>query len=508
MTSPNDSSWSKILGSNKVISLRLIASLAVAGLVAGTMLTIARVNEHYTQRALVQAAQSQLLLEASNLALLSEDAMLTEFPELVLVPLITDLQRKHPEVAYVTIVDHRGTIQGSADARAIGQPYQPVAGMVPTENHAVDESRGKLYENEEMRLAEAQIVVDGEHPLGRALVGIEKAHLDRQIQAVRKDLGTYAAILLPVAMALAAVLMTLLLRPIPALREGLERIGQGDLDSPMTIKDPTELGILARSINDMASQLKTSRDELQSREAEIVATQKEIVHTLGDVVESRSSETANHTLRVAAMCHKLALLAGLPADQADILRMASPLHDVGKIGIPDSILNKPGKLTAEEFENMKRHAEIGYRILAKSKRVILQAAAVIAYEHHERWDGNGYPRGLIGEEIHPYARIVSLVDVFDAIYSDRVYRPAMELDQALSIIREGRGKHFQPELVDLFLGNLDTFLGIHGQFEAIDHMLGALDEIKNEPDAGQVVREITESTAAAQPEEQHEPSLV
>jgi response regulator RpfG family c-di-GMP phosphodiesterase len=269
-------------------------------------------------------------------------------------------------------------------------------------------------------------------------------------------------------------MMTLLLRPIPALREGLERIGRGDLDSPMEIKDPTELGALARSINHMAGQLKASQSEIHLREQEIVATQKEIIHTLGDVVESRSSETANHTLRVAAMSMKLGELMGLSADDANLVRMASPMHDVGKIGIPDSILNKPGKLTAEEFEIMKTHSEIGYSILAKSERLILQAAAIIAHEHHERWDGSGYPAGLAGEDIHIFGRIVSLVDVFDAVYSDRVYRPAMELDRVLEIIRDGRGSHFQPELVDLFLGNLDTFLAIHGQFDDMDRYLEVL----------------------------------
>ncbi len=491
MTPPTNSTWLKLFGKERVISLRLIASLAVAGLVAGTMLTIARVNEHYTQQALRGAAESQLLLEASNLSLLSQDAMLTEFPELVLVPLITELQENHPEIAYVTIVDHRGTIRGSAEARSVGQPYEPLPGLTATKRASRDESRGQLMESTDLRLAETEIQGGGGEPLGRVIVGIEKRVLADQIVAVRKDLGTYAAILLPVAMVLAAVLMTLLLRPVPALRAGLERIGRGELETPMRIQDPTELGILARSINQMAAQLKTSRDEIRAREAEIVATQKEIVHTLGDVVESRSSETAHHTMRVAAMCHKLALLAGMSEKEADILRMASPMHDVGKIGIPDSILNKPGKLTPDEYEIMKTHAEIGYRILAKSERVILQAAATIAHEHHERWDGHGYPRGLIGEEIHAYGRITSLIDVFDAIYSDRVYRPAMSLEKTLSIIREGRGKHFQPELVDLFLENLDTFLAIHGQFAEMDHCLETLTPVQ--PESATVEAALVES---------------
>ena len=472
--------WSRLLGKNRVISLRLIASLAVAGLVAGTMLSIARVNEQYTRQALLKEAESRMLLEARNLALLSQNAMLTEFPELILVPMVTELQEVHPEIAYVVIVDHLGTIQGSADPRIIGTPYTPLVGLQACSHDHEPNNRGRVLENEKLRLAEAIIQRTGERVMGRVIVGIEKEHQEMVVKQARKDLFNYAAVLLPVAMGLAALLMTWLLRPISALREGLERIGRGELDTPMEIRDPTELGLLARSINEMAAELKASQSEIIVREREIVATQKEIIHTLGDVVESRSSETANHTLRVAAMSMKLAELFGLSKAEADLLRMASPMHDVGKIGIPDSILNKPGKLTVGEFEIIKTHSEIGYRILAKSERVILKAAAIIAHEHHERWDGSGYPRGLAGEDIHVFGRIVSLVDVFDAVFSDRVYRKAMELDKVLEIIREGRGAHFQPELVDLFMGNLDTFLAIHGQFDEMDEFLEALTPMESE----------------------------
>ncbi len=471
-------------GKSRVISLRLIATLAVAGLVAGSMLALARVNEQYTRKTLQEEAESRILLEARNLALLSQDALLSEFPELTLVPLITDLRQAQPEMSYVIVVDHQGTIVGSSDPREVGEPFQPLDNLTSRSSE-----NGQVMENGELRLAESMIERSGEQSLGRAIVGIQKGALEKKVRQARKDLFTFAAILLPVAMGLAALLMTLLLRPIPAIRKGLERIGQGDLDSPIKIKDPTELGVLARSINEMADQLKSSQSLIQDREMEIVATQKEVIHTLGDVVESRSSETANHTLRVAAMSMKLAEFAGLPIKEANLLRMASPMHDVGKIGIPDSILNKPGKLTKDEFEVMKTHSEIGYTILAKSDRKILKAAAIIAHEHHERWDGNGYPQGLAGTDIHIFGRIVSLVDVFDAVYSDRVYRPAMELDQVLEIIREGRGTHFQPELVDHFLNNLHTFLDIHGKFNEVRHQ----DDVPVPPAKEPVTREVVHS---------------
>jgi response regulator RpfG family c-di-GMP phosphodiesterase len=144
--------------------------------------------------------------------------------------------------------------------------------------------------------------------------------------------------------------------------------------------------------------------------------------------------------------------------------MASPMHDVGKIGIPDSILLKPGRLTAEEFEVMKTHARIGFQMLKGSPRPVMQAAAVIAHEHHERWDGQGYPRGLAGEGIHPYGRIACLVDVFDSLLSRRVYREAWPLDRVRAHIQGERGGMFDPRMVDILLGEWDAFMAIRNDF--------------------------------------------
>ncbi len=193
---------------------------------------------------------------------------------------------------------------------------------------------------------------------------------------------------------------------------------------------------------------------------EVIETQKEVIQTLGEVVETRSRETANHVLRVGKMAHLLAIKAGLESQEAQILRMAAPMHDVGKVGVPDAILNKPGPLTADEYRIMQTHAAIGFEILGKSERPLLRAAALVAGQHHEKWDGSGYPEGLQGEDIHIFGRITALVDVFDAMASRRVYRAAMDLGEVLQVIREGRGTHFDPELADIFLGNLAEFVGI------------------------------------------------
>ena len=186
-------------------------------------------------------------------------------------------------------------------------------------------------------------------------------------------------------------------------------------------------------------------------EEDALATQSEMIELLGDVVENRSQELQGHVHRVSDYAVFLARKAGIPEEDIVILKNAVPMHDIGKIGIVDSILLKPGKLSEEEYAIMKTHTTIGYEILKFSSYKLFQMAAIIAREHHEQWDGNGYPRGLSGEDIHILGRITCLVDVFDALTSDRVYRKAWTFDRTMEYIREGRGKNFDPHLVDLFL---------------------------------------------------------
>ncbi len=198
---------------------------------------------------------------------------------------------------------------------------------------------------------------------------------------------------------------------------------------------------------------------------EIEETQKEIIYAMGEIGETRSKETGNHVKRVALYSKELALLYGLEQNEAELIHMASPMHDIGKVGIADAILNAPRKLTKEEFEVMKTHAQLGYDMLKHSKKPILQAAAIVAGEHHEKWDGSGYPQGLKGESIHIYGRITAIADVFDALGSERVYKKAWELEKILELFKEQSGKHFDPTLVELFLDNLSIFTDIRDRFQ-------------------------------------------
>ncbi len=200
--------------------------------------------------------------------------------------------------------------------------------------------------------------------------------------------------------------------------------------------------------------INTSNARVLEMNREVIETQREVVATLGEVIEARSLETAKHVHRVAAISRLLGEKAGMTMEDLDILEGASPLHDVGKIGIPEEILAKPGKLTPEEFEVIKTHTSIGQRILRNSTRTLMHAACTIAHEHHERWDGKGYPRGLKGEEIHLMARITMLADVYDALLSERCYKLAWPESEALAFILGERGGMFDPALVDILIDNV------------------------------------------------------
>jgi len=191
--------------------------------------------------------------------------------------------------------------------------------------------------------------------------------------------------------------------------------------------------------------------EVWARTAEIRATQEQIIVRLVTASGCRDEETGEHIRRMGEYAAILARASGWNEAEAEVIRLAAPMHDVGKMGVPDAILRKPGKLTHEEFEQMKEHTRIGARILEGSGIAMLDLAKEIALYHHEKWNGSGYPDGLSGEAIPLSARIVAVCDVYDALVSDRVYRRALPEVQALAIMKEGRGTHFDPRLFDLFL---------------------------------------------------------
>ena len=185
---------------------------------------------------------------------------------------------------------------------------------------------------------------------------------------------------------------------------------------------------------------------------------------LSEAVEQRSKETGAHVKRISYICRFLALKYGLSEMEADAIQLASPLHDVGKVAIPDAVLNKKGKHTPEEWEIMKTHASIGQEMLGKSDRKILKLGAIIAGQHHEKWDGSGYPSGLKGMEIDVAARICALADVYDALGSHRCYKKAWDIDDIIEFIQAQSGTHFEPRLVELFNENISELKKIREMF--------------------------------------------
>lgn len=247
----------------------------------------------------------------------------------------------------------------------------------------------------------------------------------------------------------------------------IQRLRHQNTDYLILFEIPENLTDLTRSLLDIFfSNMAIAFANINLR-MEIEDTQREIIFMLGEVAEKHSRETGFHVKRVAEYSRLLGLRYGMSEDEADLLHMASPMHDVGKLGIPDAVLKKPGALTKEEFELMKTHTQIGYEMLKVSERKVLQAAAIIALQHQEKYDGTGYPHGLVGDAIHIYARIVALADVFDALASDRVYRKAWPMDKILDLFHRERGKHFDPKLVDIFFANLDEILAIRERLREI-----------------------------------------
>lgn len=222
----------------------------------------------------------------------------------------------------------------------------------------------------------------------------------------------------------------------------------------------TEINMFNNEIIAHQEMLREKNQELMTLNEEIENTLRETVFTMGVIEERRSKESRNHTRRVSLYSRILAQTHKLPEREVDLIAAASPLHDIGKLGIADDILFKEGALDEEERQIMTGHTEIGHEMLSHSRRDILQAAGIIAHQHHEKWDGSGYPQGLKGQDIHIYGRIVALADVFDALYSERVYKASWDLERVVDWIVQERGRHFDPALVDSFLSCVDRFVQV------------------------------------------------
>ncbi len=232
-----------------------------------------------------------------------------------------------------------------------------------------------------------------------------------------------------------------------AITKGLELGANEYISKPFDI---TEFRLRVKNSVDMG--------RLQNEKSE-----KELLEILAKTAEFRDNETSTHTVRVGEMAALLAKAFGWSEERVELMRLAAPMHDIGKVGIPDAVLLKRGKLDTEEFEIMKTHASIGYTLLSEKRSPLLQLAAEIALTHHEKYDGSGYPNALAGETIALSGAIVAVVDVFDALLSERPYKKAFSLEKTLDIINSDIGTHFHPEVVALFMQNIEEMLEIRAK---------------------------------------------
>ncbi|MFY9488854.1 MAG: HD domain-containing phosphohydrolase [Solirubrobacterales bacterium] len=352
-------------------------------------------------------------------------------------------------VLRVRIYNPAGTIIYSDDRSLIGTKTTNLAEITDVINGAVKteisslNNEGATGENRKVIGSYAPVIYPGE----TRAEGAFEFYTDYALAA-----GSVRDQAVPLTIALLAVMLALYLALLPMLRRTTRALAFSNDELRRRAHDLKE-NLSQRA--DIEDRLRTTITDLERSENQLALSQEETIMRLSIAVESRHAETGSHIERMGRYCALLAERLEWTEDRCELLRIASPLHDVGKIAIPDGVLQKPGALTPEERVEMERHAKIGHRILAGSDSPLLDLAARIALTHHEKWNGSGYPNGLAGDEIPIEGRIAAIADVFDALTSDRVYRPAMTLEKSLSILREGRGTHFDPLILDAFFASLD-----------------------------------------------------
>ena len=293
------------------------------------------------------------------------------------------------------------------------------------------------------------------------IVAEDRSVFYSEVRGITLQSGVILAISCALAIALLVVFSRYLTRPLKRVVTAMAHvINTNDLTRRVSVEYADEIGGVAHEFNIMTAEIEKSYNRIKEfalKEAlarkQVVQREYETLNILGKAAEYKDPETGAHIVRVGYYSRMLAKLLNEDKLSQDLIFYAAPLHDIGKIGVPDSILLKPGRLTAPEFDMMMSHTKIGYKILRYSQSPYLHTGATIALTHHERYDGSGYPDGLAGEKIPLYGRIVCLIDVFDALTSKRPYKEAWPLERAIELLVSERNDHFDPKIVDLFVAS-------------------------------------------------------
>ena len=311
-------------------------------------------------------------------------------------------------------------------------------------NHQGEEGYLRNFELLDHRYRELVSVFELRGKVDFGLMGVTSptSYLEDTNRQTRFQVFTYMTVLLFLTLITGIYISRLITNPIQSLKSAALKVSMGDLDVNVEPIGEDEIAVLTQSFNDMIFNLKASK-------AELLDAYDKSLEGWAKALELRDRETEGHTRRVTDLTVALSRSLGIGGDELENIRRGAMLHDIGKVGVPDQILHKPGKLTEEEFEVMKKHPQFAFDMLSDIS--FLQAAIDIPYCHHEKWDGSGYPRGLQKTAIPLAARIFAVVDVWDAVSSDRIYRPGMTRDAALQIIQNGIGSHFDPKIAELFI---------------------------------------------------------
>lgn len=302
----------------------------------------------------------------------------------------------------------------------------------------------------------------GGKEIGHVSIGIPIDYVDDANRRTFFYLGLLSVGLMVLASVVGFVITRGIIRPVHRLKDATIAMAQGDLGKDVKIEADDEIGDLARSFNRMSHDLQQAFVNLEKAHQETKQAHLETLFRLAVAAEYKDTDTAAHIKRISDYSEIVGKAMGLPPDEVEILKFASPMHDVGKIGIPDHILFKPGPLTTDEYEEMKRHTMMGAEIFKGTRSRYLEAAGIVALTHHEKYDGSGYPRGLRGEEIHIFGRIVALVDAFDALVSERCYKKAIPVNEVVKILERDVGKHFDPGVYQVFVTVLDDIRKVAG----------------------------------------------
>jgi HAMP domain-containing protein len=359
-------------------------------------------------------------------------------------------QLREETLAQITLYDFDGNPLASTFSSPGGLDQSDVSQILKNQdNTSYIEANSRKFEVRNIGYREIFAVweVRGGEDIGVIGIALGESFLVSTTRITRIQISLLAALIFILVILIGINLSTIITRPILELVNASRQVMEGDLDVKVAPTSKDELAVMANTFNQMINSVKESKDR-------IIESYDSTLEGWSRALDLRSEETKGHTDRVLELMCKTSMALGFEGERLVNIRRGTLLHDIGKMGIPDSILNKTGKLSDEEWEIMRNHPTYAYDMLKDIH--FLQPALTIPYCHHERWDGKGYPQGLKGEEIPVEARIFALVDVWDAITNDRVYRKAMSKQEAIHTIQEGAGSHFDPEITSTFLKIVDA----------------------------------------------------